>query len=670
MPQVENIQIQDAAFIRGDVAGQTRADSREIDVVFATTTPYRRRDYSNNRTYDEILVCDAESCDLSALNLGAPFLDNHDSYSANDVLGKVTKAWIEDGKCMATILLSSRDSVKGLTDDILNGIITGISVGYRVMRYEATEPQAGSDVWTYKATKWIPREISCAPVQADPNSNTGRSEGQNPQTTVELVNPTPKPSSKMTDEERKAAADEATRKAAEDAARLQAEAAAEKARKEAQLAEKKRVKEITDLVRTQGLAPEIADQLIESDATLDAARSTVLEELAKKKNVTITNHNTGVGSEGNERWRKDAENYLLMRSGESLNELAGLTPEERKNAESFKGATLSDLARHCLRQAGDSAADSFDRMEIAKRALTSDSSDFAVLLEGTNRRKLLAAYNAQGNLWREFCGIDSVQDFRDYKRVKMASSFNELDAIQENSEYNILPIADGEQETIRVSTKGNTINITRKMIVNDDLSAFTRLASMFGAAAARSIELDVFRLLVSNSYAGPVMSDTYNLFDATNHGNVAATPAALSVTALDAIRVQMRKTKQVGGKVNDYLDIVPKILLVPTEMRMRAQILNTALYDPDQSTKLQYPNGVNGMFDKIIDTPRLSGTRWYVLANPAEVPAINVAFLNGVQTPYMESDQPFEVDGLRWKVRMDYGVNAVDWRGIATNAGA
>lgn len=193
---------------------------------------------------------------------------------------------------------------------------------------------------------------------------------------------------------------------------------------------------------------------------------------------------------------------------------------------------------------------------------------------------------------------------------------------------------------------------------------------MLGAAAARSIEKDVFRLLTSNSGNGPVMSDTYNLFDGTNHGNVATTPAALSVAALDAIRVQMRTQKQVGGKVDDYLDVVPKILLVPTGMRMRANILNSALYDPDQSNKLQYPNGVAGMFDKIVDTPRLSGTRWYVLANPAEVPAINVAFLNGVQTPYMESENTFEVDGMRWKIRLDYGVNAVDWRGIATNAGA
>jgi len=71
----------------------------------------------------------------------------------------------------------------------------------------------------------------------------------------------------------------------------------------------------------------------------------------------------------------------------------------------------------------------------------------------------------------------------------------------------------------------------------------------------------------------------------------------------------------------------------------------------------------------VIDSPRLSGTAWYMLANPADEPVFEVAFLDGVQTPYLEQDEPFDVDGIRWKIRLDYGVGAIGWRGIVRNAG-
>jgi hypothetical protein len=71
-----------------------------------------------------------------------------------------------------------------------------------------------------------------------------------------------------------------------------------------------------------------------------------------------------------------------------------------------------------------------------------------------------------------------------------------------------------------------------------------------------------------------------------------------------------------------------------------------------------------------VDTPRLSGTRRYLFADPNIAPVLEVAFLNGVQTPYMESEETFDVDGMRWKIRHDYGVAAIDWQGAVTNAGA
>ncbi len=86
--------------------------------------------------------------------------------------------------------------------------------------------------------------------------------------------------------------------------------------------------------------------------------------------------------------------------------------------------------------------------------------------------------------------------------------------------------------------------------------------------------------------------------------------------------------------------------------------------------KFQLPNSVNGLFAQVVDSPRLSGTRWYMLASPDVAPVFEVVFLNGVQEPFIDQMNTWTIDGVEMKVRLDYGVGAVDYRGAITNAGA
>jgi hypothetical protein len=111
------------------------------------------------------------------------------------------------------------------------------------------------------------------------------------------------------------------------------------------------------------------------------------------------------------------------------------------------------------------------------------------------------------------------------------------------------------------------------------------------------------------------------------------------------------------------------VLLVPIGLGGTARSINDAQYDPDTANKLQKPNVVNGLFRDIVDTPRLTGTRRYSFADATEAPVLEVAFLDGRQEPYLEVQDGFDVDGARYKVRLDYGVAAVDYRGAVTNAG-
>ncbi len=330
----------------------------------------------------------------------------------------------------------------------------------------------------------------------------------------------------------------------------------------------------------------------------------------------------------------------------------------------YRGHKLLDLARACLVRAGV-RVEGMGQLEIVAAAFTQSTSDFPVLLENTMNKTLQSAYALQPDTWSRFCAVGSVSDFRAHPRYRLGS-FGNLDAINELGEFKNKTIPDGEKASITAGTKGNIINLSRQMMINDDLGAFVGVAAQLGRAARRTIEADVYALLALNSGLGPTMADTYTLFHA-NHGNIAAA-GALSSAVIDDARVKMASQKDVGG--NDYLDLRPAVWLGPMGSGGDARVINGAEYDPDTANKLQKPNKVRGLFRDVVDTPRLTGTRFYLFADANEAPVIEVAFLDGVQEPVLEIEQGFQVDGARYKVRLDYGIAAIDYRGAVTAAGA
>ena len=57
------------------------------------------------------------------------------------------------------------------------------------------------------------------------------------------------------------------------------------------------------------------------------------------------------------------------------------------------------------------------------------------------------------------------------------------------------------------------------------------------------------------------------------------------------------------------------------------------------------------------------------VATTATDPTFEVAFLDGQETPFLETRDGFRTDGVEWKIRQDFGVAAVDFRTAVTNAG-
>jgi hypothetical protein len=58
-----------------------------------------------------------------------------------------------------------------------------------------------------------------------------------------------------------------------------------------------------------------------------------------------------------------------------------------------------------------------------------------------------------------------------------------------------------------------------------------------------------------------------------------------------------------------------------------------------------------------------------VLADPTQIDGLEYAYLAGAQGPQVMTDPGFEIDGVRVKIRLDYGAGFIESRGRYSNAG-
>lgn len=146
----------------------SRAVESDAGITFALSSeePYRRFDG------DEILVHSDDAVDLTWLNSGnAPLLDNHNRYDGvSRVIGVITAAWLEKKRVYVTVRFSNRADAQAVRQDVLDGILRNVSVGYDILKVERDE---GKD--SYRVTKWKPMEASFVTVPADQTVGMGRS---------------------------------------------------------------------------------------------------------------------------------------------------------------------------------------------------------------------------------------------------------------------------------------------------------------------------------------------------------------------------------------------------------------------------------------------------------------------------------------------------------------
>lgn len=694
MPTSQTVQKRSAEMplvgIQMDVRSFTRAESTadglppaaKFELVFTTGAPVRRYDWANGRYYFEKLSTEPDAIDLSRLERGAPLLNTHSAWNLEDQIGVVDSPVVAKGAGTVQAQLSRRESVRGIVQDLEDRVIRNVSVGYTReamnMEYDSV-----SNVWTYTVTRWTPQEVSLVPIPADMDSQVRSQDGrlhdaegrevrsfpcelidlsasasgasQVSQPTVGISAATTLRKEENMSQENAAGGNNTPATNAASAATGQSAEAAAIAQRAA---------DITDLCVRHGV-PTLAAEMIRTGKTLQDAQAAVLNELAVRDAASGGNRNaTSIQTV------RDEREVRMSGIEQAIMHRIAVGTKLDDNGRQYRGMSLLEIGRSYLEACGVNTR-GLDRMELATRMLhfrdagMHGTSDFTSLFANVANKRLRAVYDENAGtygLWAR--RAPNAPDFKNMSVVQLAGAPDLLQT-NEAGEFKYGRMSDGA-ETYALLTYGRVVSLTRQAIVNDDLRAFERMVSAFGAAARRLENRTVYSQLTANA----ALSDGVALFHATHANLGTGGGSALQFSSLSSGRTAMRLQK---GLASEELNLAPSYLIVPAALEQTAYQLTSSNYVPSTKAEVnEFREGGRTSLTPVVE-PVLdanSATAWYLAAQNSQVDTVEYCYLDGAEGPVIESQVGFEQDGISYKCRLDFAAKAIDFRGLYKANGA
>jgi len=643
-------------------------ENRTVEVVWSKGAPVKRYDWRGDYYYVEELVVSEDAIRMERLNNKAPLLNNHSAYDLDSVIGVVepNSVRIENGEAIATIRFSNRKDVNPIWQDVRDGIISKVSVGYKIYGYQEVDASDDGELPRRMINDWEPYELSMVCIAADDGAGTRSDVNEMENRAKEMEN------NPMTEEELKVAREkeEAARKAEE-----------KKIRKEAREKALKDVREATNLVNAlyRGDSDAIVKNseqsrkmLIDDGKTLDEVREYLINNVAENDEKTETQVRVTV--DGDERKHNrffsaltNVVEVMMSRGGEVGDDVKQLGLERLAKRSSFSAIAEEILAFRGIRS-NQFSRDELFRIMTSHREATSltraatgyhSTDDFSNLM-GTNvGRMLRREYDIAPQTFRPFTTIGVLRDFRPSSRIQ-TGDYPALVKKSENTEIKYGTSSDSK-ETIQLATYASGIALTRELFINDDLDGLMRMIRS-SAQAAANLESDlVYGVINTNGN----MADGNPLFSAA-HGNI-GTAGALSVATLSELREKLLKMKTLDNQ--SYINLMMKFIVVPASLQTEAQkLIATNLYPAQTANENPFRN----LNLEVIAEPRLTdnaGTSrpWYVIADPASVDTIELARLEGQTGIEMRQEDDINTLGIKYVAYMDVAAKAIDWRGMTKN---
>ncbi len=609
-------------------------DARSVSAVLSTEAPVARFDGS------EVLDHGPDAINLERARNGLPLLWAHDTA---DLIGIVEDVKIVERKLRGTLRFGNSSRAAEMWKDVAAGIIRSLSIGYSIDESERT----GDGI---RAKRWTLYEASLVAVPADIQAGIGRQMETTAMTT------------QSTD--------------------LKVWQARETERRQAIRAASDMFNFAHDSLRQAELEALRDSALDDANTTVETFSTRLLELVGRAvspagNGARMQSEFSGLprvsaGSTSAEKTASAIKNALAVRSGveRDPNVIAEV------NASGMRGQSLLTHGREHLRSMGVDTSRLSDKQiadymlgraaPFVRSGLTPSHgvSDFSALMLDVANKNLAMGFQEAPETWRPWVKSMSASDFKLHYVLGM-SGYGDLDVVPEHAEYKYGTFSD-VRESSSLRTYGKLFSITRQAIINDDTAAFTQVPALMGRAASRMIGDECYSVLTSN----PTLSqDSLALFHAT-HGNYVSTGgSAPSVTSLDAGSAAMGTRTDPAGNT---LNIAPRYLIVPRALEATARTLAAATYDPAGTAGTLKPNPFNGRFDVVADArlDAFNAAGWFLAADANIFPGVVLLLLDGVETPYVEAEPLFIVDGVSYKVRIDCRAFAVDYRPLYYNDGA
>ena len=433
-------------------------------------------------------------------------------------------------------------------------------------------------------------------------------------------------------------------------------------------AERERISAIQAIC--DGEFPEIEREAIAGGWTPEVVTKKVLETIRAERPAANVNISVKTAPEGGE-LRKTIEAAMCLRVGVSADQLEksyGAKTVEAGMAE--MDMPLKQLLIECMKLDGILYSRGFDN-ETIRAAFSSVS--LPGILSNVANKKLLQSYEAQPIIAMKLCSTGDLNDFKENDRFRL-TDVGDLLPIAADGE-----IKDGglieESAKNQLDTYGKKFCLTRKMIINDDLSSFMKVPTAMGNRAARLIDQLFFSRLLSN----PAQADGKALFS-TNHKNLLS--GASSALSSDSLKKAIQLFLDQVDADGQPISVEPKYLLVPTALKHLAIELTQGATLIMSGTDNAVRPALNVLSDEnlqVISSPYLgnsayegsSQTGWYLFGDPKTVDTWEIGFLKGKRTPTVErGETDFNTLGLWFRVYFDLGVREQDHRGMVKANGA
>ncbi|MBI5864858.1 MAG: hypothetical protein HZB38_10185 [Planctomycetes bacterium] len=292
------------------------------------------------------------------------------------------------------------------------------------------------------------------------------------------------------------------------------------------------------------------------------------------------------------------------------------------------------------------------------------SIDIGGILSNVANKFLLEGFFSVERTWRNITAVRNVSDFKTVTSYRLVGK-DQYEKVAPGGE-----IKHGALGEMSYSNKADTyalmLSIDRRDLINDDLGAITTVPRKLGRGSGLKIN-DVFWSIFMNNAA---------FFVAGNNNYLTGADTALGIDGLTKAEVAFLNQTDPDGKP---LGVMPQLILVPTALSAIGTVLFKSLEIRDTTANAKFPvaNPHAGKF-RVEVSRYLSNTQytgfsdkaWYLLADPTDLPVIETAFLNGQESPTIETaDADFNVLGVQMRGYHDFGVALQEPRGGVKSKG-